>query len=335
MSDKPISPQVMAKFKQYWPRFENSKLYRDSDSALGFDDNAPSVIQMYLSDMAEISGLKPAEWTIGDIRRSLERFANEKPDDFDEIMTLLNTLRIIETFLDWLSAINALHLREFDIWQVMDPIKTGLTDRVDAALGIDELNESDDERDADAAFIEEDDIGDQSPDEAYQPDESYLNQPHVDKIGDQQWQLATATSVHDQLLKYIRLAWAAEDSQDLRDAYSQSVVIDAVVQMGDALYAQHLETLETWEAEHFLDYITNTIHTQPLEKSQALIASWIHLLLYLIFNDKIEREHGDELLAMFARGAQLLPKPKPKGRAVSLSDYKRGKRKSKKRRKKR
>lgn len=78
MSDQPISPQVMAKFKQYWPRFENSKLYRDSDSALGFDDNAPSVIQVYLSDMAEISGLKPAEWTIGDIRRSLSVLLTRK-----------------------------------------------------------------------------------------------------------------------------------------------------------------------------------------------------------------------------------------------------------------
>ncbi|BAN75691.1 hypothetical protein DB330_05365 [Lacticaseibacillus casei] len=130
--------------------------------------------------------------------------------------------------------------------------------------------------------------------------------------------LATATSVHDQLLKYIRLAWAAEDSQDLRDAYPQSVVIDAVVQMGDSLYAQYLETIQTWEPEHFLDYITNTIHTQPLEKSQALIARWMHLLLYLIFNDKIEREHGDELLAMFARGAQFYPSQNQK---AELSRY--------------
>lgn len=250
-------------------------------------------------------------------------------------MTLLNTLRVIETFLDWLSAINALHLREFDIWQVVNPIKTGLTDRADAALGIDEPNVSDDEQDADAAFIE-DDIADQSQDEIYHPDESYLNQAHVDKIGDQQWQLVTAEEVHNQLLKYIRLVWADEESQDLRGAYPQSAVIDAVLTMGDALYAQHLETIQTWEPEHFLSYITDTIETQPLVKSQALIASWMHLLMYLIFNKKIEREHGDELLAMFARGAEILYKSgKTTGRTISLSDYKRSKRKNKKRRKKR
>ncbi|KAB1970171.1 MULTISPECIES: hypothetical protein [Lacticaseibacillus] len=295
-------------------------------------ENAPNLIQAFLAGMEDIIGLNPSEWTSADIQQYVDSFADEKPDEVEAMILLSDSLDLIETFLVWLSARHVVHIKQMAITQIMMTPRMDLSDRIDATFTSGETDDLGDGEDMSDAFTDEDPW---DQDNLYQPDEFYQSEPHVDKIGDQQWQLATATSVHDQLLKYIRLAWAAEDSQDLRDAYPQSVVIDAVVQMGDALYAQHLETLQTWEPEHFLDYITNTIHTQSLEKSQALIASWIHLLLYLIFNDKIEREHGDELLAMFARGAQLLPKPKPKGRAVSLSDYKRGKRKSKKRRKKR
>lgn len=44
MSDQPISPQVMAKFKQYWPRFEKSKNYRELYVYPAVKENAPNLI---------------------------------------------------------------------------------------------------------------------------------------------------------------------------------------------------------------------------------------------------------------------------------------------------
>lgn len=305
-------------------------------------ENAPSLLQAFFAGMEVIVSLNPSEWTSADIQEYAESFVDEKPDEAEAMIFLLYTLELIETFLVWLSARRVVHIKQKDITQIMMTPRMDLTDHIDAALAEDESDEPDDSEDVlelfedmpDDMFTEENEDS-WLQDNSYQPEEFYRTEPHVDKIGDQEWQLVTAKSVHDQLLKYIRLAWAAEDSGDLRNAYPQSVVIDAVVQTSDALYAQHLETIQTWEPEHFADYIVNTIHTQPLEKAQALFASWMHLLMYMIFHQKIDREHADELLATFAHSAQFLPQPKPKGRAVSLSDYRRGKRKNKKRRKKR
>ncbi|WP_152662776.1 MULTISPECIES: hypothetical protein [Lacticaseibacillus] len=138
------------------------------------------------------------------------------------------------------------------------------------------------------------------------------------------------------MLKYIRLTWADEDNQSLRDAYTQELVVNEVVKMGDTLYAQYLETLKRWEPKHLYNYINDIIKQQPVFRAQALVTSLTELLKYLIQNKKITSKRGHELLAAVAEGAASLPKPvKPKGRTISLSDYKRGKRKNKKRRKKR
>ncbi|RXT57811.1 hypothetical protein [Lacticaseibacillus chiayiensis] len=170
----------------------------------------------------------------------------------------------------------------------------------------------------------------------YEPDEAYRSEQHVEEIGDRHWHLATATRNHNQVLKFIRLTWTAEDNQALRDAYSQELVVNEVVTMGDALYAQYLETPKNWEPEHFYSCLTEMIKQQPVFQSRALVASLTELLTYLIQNKKIARKRGNKLLIMVAEGGALLPKPaKPKGRTISLSDYKRGKRKNKKRRKKR
>ncbi len=163
----------------------------------------------------------------------------------------------------------------------------------------------------------------------YEPDEAYRTQNHVEEIGDRHWQLATATRNHNQVLKFSRLTWADDDNQDLRDAYTQELVVNEVVKMGDALYAQYLETLKRWEPKHFYNYINDSIKQQPVFRAQALVTSLTELLKYLIQNKKITSKRGHELLAAVAEGAALLPKPaKPKGRTISLSDYKRGKRKN-------
>ena len=136
-------------------------------------------------------------------------------------------------------------------------------------------------------------------DEVYQPDDAYRTLSHVDTFDGQQWQLATATRVHHQMIKYARLLWIDEDSADMRDAWDQSDIVDALVTMGDAMYAEYLETPETWHAETLYMYLRHVANHRPLIDFQRILAGGTYLIVYLLKTERMPQEQEEQLMHAF------------------------------------
>ncbi|UYN56845.1 hypothetical protein OFW50_01715 [Lacticaseibacillus chiayiensis] len=135
--------------------------------------------------------------------------------------------------------------------------------------------------------------------DVYQPDDAYHTLPHVDTFDGQQWQLATATQVHHQMIKYARLLWIDEDSADMRGAWAQSDIVDALVTMGDAMYAEYLETPETWHADNFYMYLEHVVDHRPLIDFQRILAGGTYLIVYLLKTGRMTQEREEQLMETF------------------------------------
>lgn len=168
----------------------------------------------------------------------------------------------------------------------------------------------------------------------YHPDEQYKEMPHTETIGQRHWRLATATRFHHQLTEYAWDTWANVD--ELNKEYSQADVSQAIITLGDALYAQYLESPKTWQSEHFREVFADIIKRQAVPNLQALPASWEHLLHRLIDTAKIPKKLGEALIAEVRSGAKAVPKVSTpghlQGKVISMKTYKRQLKKRKRRR---
>ena len=287
MSDDQMSPQAEAEFNQYWPKFVVSKQYRSLEIPEDLKDVPAMVLQGHFSSMDELSVLAPNQWQLVDIQASVEEFVNEMPqDDLSAIVTMTGLLTL-QQFLDWLEATHQLSLPQDKIEEIMLQAMT----RASTELPPDDLS-------LDNAVQPADEFALAAANEArsYQPDD----EAHVDTFDGRKWRSATAKRVHKKMFKHARLLWADEVSDDVAAVWTLPEIANALVTLGDAMYAQYLETPKTWQADHFHQYLMHAMDHQSLINFDTVLVGGKVLLQYLSKTKKLQQEQADQLMDALA-----------------------------------
>lgn len=284
MSDDQMSPPAEAEFNQYWPKFVVSKQYRSLEIPEDLKDVPAMVLQGHFSSMDELSVLAPNQWQLVDIQASVEEFVNEMPqDDLSAIVTMTGLLTL-QQFLDWLMANGQLSLPQDKVEDILLQAMTRASTKgdlpsVNAAQPADEFA-----------------LAAASQARSYQPDD----EAHVNTFDGRKWRSATAKRVHKKMFKYARLLWADEVSDDIAAVWTLPEIANALVTLGDAMYAQYLETPKTWQADHFHQYLMHVMDHRSLIDFQTVLVGGKVLLQYLSKTKKLQQEQADQLMDALA-----------------------------------
>ncbi|WP_461213553.1 hypothetical protein [Lacticaseibacillus sp. GG6-2] len=118
---------------------------------------------------------------------------------------------------------------------------------------------------------------------------------HVDAIGGKAWRGNIATRVHNDALRYARMTWLKQD-----DA-AQDSLVDWLVQFADTVYAEHLQTLNQWDA----DAVSAVTAKLVPNSAKAERVAWLNAFLETVqAESSMSKKQMTALQAAVATGAE-------------------------------
>ncbi|WP_127848976.1 hypothetical protein [Lacticaseibacillus hulanensis] len=130
------------------------------------------------------------------------------------------------------------------------------------------------------------------------PGQHYLLQGHLPYRGAQKWSRKTAITVHQQAVSFGLCVWMLAQDVVVASGYDEKTAIAIICETMDVMYAQHLETPDSWQPEswrEFGDWLRNySKQNNRGQRQAAILAAMVEML-----GDKgiIDRQRAAKLKA--------------------------------------